>query len=335
MKFIRYIAFPFVPIYFLITWLRNKLFDLGIKKSVSYDFPIICVGNLSVGGTGKTPMIEYFIRLLKDDSKIATLSRGYGRKTKGFQLANKESNAETIGDEPYQFYHKFKKDIQVVADGNRNNGIQKLRSSDNPPEIILLDDAYQHRNVRAGFYVLLTTYSNPYFNDIVLPTGDLREPRYGANRADVIIVTKSPSNLSEAEKQTFLKAIKPKEHQNVFFSTISYDEYVYSESDTLKLTTLEKFTLVTGIANAKPLVDYLKLNGLEFSHDNFKDHHNFTETDIESLNKASLIITTEKDFMRLKQYETLKHKLFYLPIKVTLDNEVMFNNLIKDFISKQ
>ena len=156
----------------MVTCLRNKFYDLGIKKSESYNFPVICVGNLSVGGTGKTPMIEYLIDLLKDDYKIATLSRGYKRKTKGFQLANENSTAESLGDEPFQFYNKFKKDILVAVDADRSNGIEKLKQLDNPPDVILLDDAFQHRKVKAGFNILLTTYSNPYFKDIVLPTGN-------------------------------------------------------------------------------------------------------------------------------------------------------------------
>ena len=161
MKLLRKILFPLVPIYYTVTSLRNKLYDLGIKKSKSYDFPIICVGNLSVGGTGKTPMIEYLIHLLKDDYKVATLSRGYGRSTKGFLLANESVIAESLGDEPFQFYNKFKNDILVAVDENRNYGIQSLRRLKKPPEVILLDDAFQHRKVKAGFNILLTTSGMP------------------------------------------------------------------------------------------------------------------------------------------------------------------------------
>jgi tetraacyldisaccharide 4'-kinase len=168
MKLLRYILFPAVPVYFLVTWLRNKLYDFGIKKSVSYNFPVLCVGNLSVGGTGKTPMIEYLIRLLKTDYKVATLSRGYKRKTKGFLLANENVSAETIGDEPFQFYSKFKHDILVAVDSDRRNGIKNLQNHN--PDIVLLDDAFQHRKVNPEFNILLTTYANPYFKDIVLPT---------------------------------------------------------------------------------------------------------------------------------------------------------------------
>ncbi len=335
MKLIRYIAFPFVPVYYLATWFRNKLYDIGVKTSKEYDFPIVCVGNLSVGGTGKTPMIEYLVHLLKDEFKVATLSRGYKRKTEGFQLANEESNAESIGDEPFQFYNKFKEKILVAVDANRVNGIQNLKSLDVSPEVILLDDAFQHRKVKAGFYILLTTYYNPYFKDIVLPTGDLREPRSGAKRANIIVITKCPNNLSEVEKSKFINHIKPEPHQKVFFSAINYAEKVYSESSSLKVDDLKNVTLVTGIANATPLVEFLNSKELNFKHLNFKDHHDFTTNDIESLNKESLIITTEKDFMRLKQYPSLKDKLYYLPIKVGIENENEFNKLIKNFVTKQ
>ncbi|MDO5971655.1 tetraacyldisaccharide 4'-kinase [Flavivirga aquimarina] len=332
MIFLRYILLPIVPIYYLVTWLRNILYDFGIKKSVSYNFPVICVGNLSVGGTGKTPMIEYLINLLKDDYLVATLSRGYKRKTEGFQLANIDATAESIGDEPYQFYNKFKNDILVAVDANRNNGIKQLQLIDKQPDVILLDDAFQHRKVKAGFNILLTTYNNPYFKDIVLPTGNLREPRSGAKRANIIIVTKCPKDLSEAEKNSILKQVDPETNQHVFFSSISYSNSVISSEATKAVEDLEDFTLVTGIANASPLVHFLGDKGLKFEHLNFKDHHDFSKQDIIELNKRALIVTTEKDFMRLKQYESLKDKLFYLPINVVINDEVRINKLIKDFL---
>ncbi|NMH88568.1 tetraacyldisaccharide 4'-kinase [Flavivirga algicola] len=332
MIFLRYILFPVVPIYYLITWLRNKLYDIGIKKSMSHNLPVICVGNLSVGGTGKTPMIEYLINLLKDDYLVATLSRGYKRKTKGFQLANKGTTVESIGDEPFQFYNKFKKEILVAVDTNRNNGIEQLQSNDNPPEIILLDDAFQHRKVEAGFNILLTTYGNPYFEDIVLPTGNLREPRNGAKRANIIVVTKCPKDLSDSERSNLLRQIDPQVNQHVFFSSISYSNRVISSDMTRSIKDLQNFTLVTGIANASPLVCFLNENGLTFEHLNFKDHHEFSKEDILELNKRESIITTEKDFMRLKQHESLRKKLFYLPISVVINDEAKINELIKDFI---
>jgi tetraacyldisaccharide 4'-kinase len=313
--------------------MRNKLYDLDIKKPISYDFPVICVGNLSVGGTGKTPMIEYLINLLKDDYSIATLSRGYKRKSEGFQLGNEDATAEILGDEPFQFYNKFKNDIQVAVDADRNKGIQKLRCLENKPDVILLDDAFQHRKVKAGFNILLTTYNNPYFEDFVLPTGNLREPKSGAKRANIIIVTKCPKDLSEVDKKAIIKKIEPKNYQHVFFSSIAYSNEVFSNDTSKKFEGLQNFTLVTGIANANPLVNFLNDKHLNFEHLNFKDHHEFSQQDIIQLEKKQLIITTEKDFMRLKQYESLKDKLFYLPITVNIDNEQKVNKLIIDFVN--
>ncbi len=332
--FIRKILFPIVPVYYGVTYLRNKCYDWGLKKSKSYDFPVICVGNLSVGGTGKTPMIEYLIRLLKDDYRVATLSRGYKRKTEGFQLADANATSISIGDEPFQFYNKFGDAIRVAVDANRVNGIANLQTLHPEPEVILLDDAFQHRKVKAGFYILLTTYSQPYFKDWVLPTGNLREPAGGAARANIIVVTKCPEGLSDTEKQTIINRIQPKAHQHVCFSTIAYDKTVFSGTGiSLHLQDLKAFTLVTGIANAKPLVDFLEGNGLEFEHLNFSDHHEFSEQDIAILKNRRFILTTEKDFMRLKQYDTLKDKLFYLPITVVIDDFKAVNGLIRDFVA--
>ncbi|SHJ07243.1 tetraacyldisaccharide 4'-kinase [Algibacter luteus] len=332
MKLIRKILFPIVPIYYLVTWLRNKLYDLGIKKSTTYDLPVICVGNLSVGGTGKTPMIEYLINLLKADYKVATLNRGYKRKTKGFQLANENSTAETIGDEPFQFYTKFKKEVSVAVDSNRRNGIENLKKVN--PDVILLDDAFQHRKVKAGFNILLTTFDNPYFEDILLPTGDLREPRSSAKRADIIVVTKCPEAINEKEKANFIKRINPNRHQHVLFSTVVYADTLFSTKSTMQLNKIASFTLVTGIANAQPLVDFLHSKQLSFEHLNFKDHHDFSAEDIAALEKKELIITTEKDFVRLNPYNVLKDKLYYLPISVNINSATALNKLVKDFVKR-
>src|SRR6187551_1461615 len=201
MNFLRKILFPFAILYGFITGIRNFLFDIGILISYSFDVPIIAVGNLSVGGTGKTPQIEYLIRLLSDKYKVATLSRGYKRQSEGFVLANENSDALELGDEPFQFYQKFK-NIQVAVDANRKNGIEQLLTNSNPPEIILLDDAFQHRKVKAGFYIMLTSYGDLYSNDFMLPTGNLRESRSGAQRANIVIVTKCPVNLSLDNQNT-------------------------------------------------------------------------------------------------------------------------------------
>ncbi|AUS04415.1 tetraacyldisaccharide 4'-kinase [Pseudotamlana carrageenivorans] len=332
MKILRYLLLPVVPIYFMVTWLRNKFYDLEIKKSKPYNFPVICVGNLSVGGTGKTPMIEYLIQSLKNDYKLASLSRGYKRKTKGYKLADAEDSAQTIGDEPFQFYNKFKNDIQVAVDSNRQNGISKLRGLKLQPEVILLDDAYQHRKVKAGFNILLTTYAHPFYNDMVLPTGDLREPRRGAKRAQCIVVTKCPDALGKEEKQQIINHINPLAYQYVFFSQIVYSKIIFSANDSKDIESLPDFTLVTGIANATPLVQFLKQKSLKFEHLNYGDHYDFSENDISELSKKSCIVTTEKDFMRLKQHDVLKDKLYYLPIQVKIEHGEKFDALVKDFI---
>jgi tetraacyldisaccharide 4'-kinase len=309
------------------------LYDLKLKTSKSYSLPVICVGNLSVGGTGKTPMIEYLIRLLKDELKIATLSRGYKRKIKGFQIANTNSSADTIGDEPFQFFYKFKDKLLVAVDADRQRGIEKLVSNHSSLDVVLLDDAFQHRKVRAGLNILLTTYNDLYVNDYVLPTGNLREPKQGANRAQIIVVTKCPTNLSEVDKEVVIKRLKPKPHQNVFFSSIRYSDVVVSEIKRINVTDLKEFTLVTGIANANPLINFLTEKKFNFEHLNFKDHHDFSEKEISILEQKQLIITTEKDFMRLKQYMTLKDKLYYLPIEVEIKNSKKFNSLIRNFVN--
>lgn len=333
MKILRYFLFPVVPIYFVVTWLRNKLYDLGVKKSTSYNVPVICVGNLSVGGTGKSPMIEYLIRLLKPDHHIATLSRGYKRQTEGFVMADESATALSIGDEPFQFYRKFK-DIIVSVDANRVHGMAQLLALKNPPEIVLLDDAYQHRRVKAGFNILLTAFDDLYTDDILLPTGNLREPRAGARRADIIVVTKCPENLAEDEKRIIKEKINPLEGQEVFFGHIAYSQSIRNTKEHLNLEALksQSFTLVTGIANPKPLVEHLKLMGLQFEHLKFKDHHDFTENDLNILKQKPMIVTTEKDMVRLQPHFNNQEALYYLPIEIKIDRRKEFDGLISRFV---
>lgn len=333
MKILRYILFPIVPIYYLVTWFRNKLYDWGFFKSSEYHIPIICVGNLSVGGTGKTPMIEYLIRLLKEDYRVATLSRGYRRSTNGFVIADETASASIIGDEPFQFYNKFD-EVIVSVDANRRNGISKLMDLNYPPQVILLDDAFQHRKVKAKFYVLLTSYGDLYVNDILLPTGNLREPRVGAKRADIIVVTKCPVSISEEEKQSITKLLHPQIHQQVLFSWIDYSDMMKNGLGEKELNYLaeKKFTLVTGIANSKSLVDYLKSLNLKFEHLNFGDHHEFTIQEIQDLKEKEFILTTEKDFMRLTPHFKENSRLFYLPIELKIDGHGIFDNLIKSTV---
>ncbi len=334
MKLLRKIFFPIVPVYYMISSLRNKLFDHNILKSKSYNIPIICVGNLSVGGTGKTPMIEYLIRSLQTKYSLAILSRGYKRNTSGFILANGKTIVDEIGDEPFQFKNKFH-DILVAVDADRQNGIEQLLKMNDSPQIILMDDGFQHRKVKAGLYILLTSYHNLYTEDFLLPYGDLRESKRGAKRADIIIVTKCPVDLKDEIKAEVSKKLNLNSDQKLFFSSISYDDIIFNEKGSTSINKLDgmKFTLVTGIANSKPLVEYLYSIGLDFEHLNYKDHYNFTAKDIHKLKSKKLILTTEKDFMRLKD-KLDADKLFYLPIKTEINNANGFNELVKQFVSK-
>lgn len=334
MILLRKILFPFAILYGLITTIRNFLFDKGILKSYSFDLPIIAVGNLSVGGTGKTPQIEYLIRLLSKNYRIATLSRGYKRQSKGFILADANSNAVILGDEPFQFYQKFR-NIQVAVDADRKNGIEQLLFQSKKPEVILLDDAFQHRKVKAGFYILLTSYGDLYSDDLMLPTGNLRECRSGAKRANVIIVTKCPSNLSAEEQNEIKNKLKLSGNQELYFTYIDYDDCIYSENRKMKvdeIQTVDKI-LVAGIAKPEPFFDFLQ--GTNDTCLSFPDHHNFTDTDIlEIKNKAknNSVITTEKDFVRLKG-SLPSEQLFYLPIKSSfLSGSENFDKTIMDYV---
>ncbi|KLT70971.1 tetraacyldisaccharide 4'-kinase [Flavobacterium sp. ABG] len=318
MNVLRKLLFPFAILYGLITTIRNFLFDKGILKSTSFDLPVIAVGNLSVGGTGKTPQIEYLIRLLADTYKIATLSRGYKRQSEGFVLADATSNAAVLGDEPFQFFQKFP-NVQVAVDANRTNGITQLLSQTTKPEVILLDDAYQHRKVKAGFYILLTAFDDLYADDFMLPTGNLRESRSGANRANIVIVTKCPKDLSVEKQNEIQVKLKLADSQQLYFTFIAYDDFIYSKEEKIAVKEIEgePKLLLAGIAKPTSFFNYLK-NGKEECL-TFPDHHHFSESDLEMIqNKAQgkKIITTEKDYVRLKDSK-LVSQLYYLPIKST------------------
>jgi len=332
MKFLRKILFPFSILYGLITSIRNFLFDIGILKSYSFDIPIIAVGNLSVGGTGKTPQIEYLIRLLSPKYKLATLSRGYKRKSKGFVLANSTSTAEILGDEPFQMYQKFP-NVKVAVDANRKNGIEQLLNLEDKPDVILLDDAFQHRKVKAGFYVLLTAYDDLYCDDCMLPSGNLREQKSGAKRANIIVITKCPRNLSEIEQEKIKKKITL--NTPIFFSCIDYDEKVYNELESKNVSEMKYVDklLLAGIAKPEPFFRYLQTEKDETLV--YPDHHHFSESDLIEINKKSkngIIITTEKDYVRLKNHHI--KNLYYLPIKSGfLSKKNNFNELINNYLT--
>ena len=328
---LRKILIPFSIIYDVVTSIRNYLFDRGYLKSRRYNLPIIAVGNLCVGGTGKSPMVEYIIRLLKDDLKIATLSRGYRRKSNGFVLSNSKSTSYEIGDEPLQFSQKFP-DIDVAVDANRQNGISQLVSITNP-DVIILDDAFQHRKVIAGYYVLLTKFDSLFTDDFLLPAGNLRESKRGASRANVIVVTKCPKNISSEEKLIIINKLSRYSPHEVLFTCISYSKNIVNLNDVIPIKKLnnKKFTLVTGIANPKPLIEYLNSLDLVFEHIEFKDHHNFSDKELKNLSKKELIVTTEKDYMRLNNSLT---NVYYLSIITEfIKGKRVFDESILSYVS--
>ena len=314
------------------------MFDKGILKSTKFDIPVVVVGNLSVGGTGKTPQIEYLINLLQSNYKVAVLSRGYKRKSSGFIIADNSSTAETIGDEPFQYYKKFK-NIIVCVDADRVNAINKLKDLENSPEIVLLDDAYQHRKVKGGFTILLTPYNDLYVDDTMLPSGNLREKIEGAERAQVIIVTKCPAEVSEEEQYKIANRLNPTLSQTVFFTTVNYSETILMKEQEVSFEDMKKYKvlLLTGIANPKPLVEHLEVNKVDFKHLKYPDHYNFSSNDIRKIKSdfdrinadAKLILTTEKDYVRLNN----KIETSYLGIKVKFVNHGNdFDQLINNYV---
>jgi tetraacyldisaccharide 4'-kinase len=340
MKWLRYLLFPFSFGYYLITKIRNYFYDKGIFKSYGFEIPIIAVGNLSVGGTGKTPQIEYLIRLLQDDYSVATLSRGYKRDSSGFLLANKNSTATQLGDEPFQIHQKFPK-IQVAVDADRKNGIENLLQLQNKPEVILMDDAMQHRKVKAGFYILLTTFNDLFSTDYLLPTGNLRESRAGAKRANVIIVTKCPENLSNKQKEEISKKLHcytKNETIPIFFSAIGYSNKLQNKTNEITLDSLrnKSLSLVAGIANPTSFISKIKEISENVQVSIFPDHHSFTAKEIEKIKedlKTKIGITTEKDFVRL-QDKINANTLYYLPIRSEfIENQEEFNLIINHFIA--
>ena len=319
----RFLLLPFAILYGLGVRLRHFLYDRGWLSSKRYPFPILCVGNLAVGGTGKTPMVEYLVRLLGQE-QVAILSRGYRRKTRGFILADDSATAMTLGDEPYQYHRKFPRATVTVCE-SRQEGIERLL--ENPHfKYIILDDAFQHRKVQAGTNLLLTSYDKLYTQDFLLPVGSLRDIRSRARKAQIIIVTKCPE-LTQAEQEQIIQQLKPLPSQKVYFTSIAYSDRVYSHEDSqaLKDFIATPFTLVTGIANPTPLVDFLEKQGASFEHLAYSDHHHFSNRELELLRQKGRILTTEKDYVRL---EGALSTLYYLPIETQFlnDQRLIFND---------
>jgi tetraacyldisaccharide 4'-kinase len=337
--------YPLSLIYGLVVFIRNKLFDLGILKERRPDIHTIGVGNLAVGGAGKTPLVEYLIKLLQQhEFSLATLSRGYKRKTRGYILADENSTAEDIGDEP--LIYKTKYHVEVAVDGNRLNGIAQLSALEKKPNIVLLDDVFQHRSVRCGLNIVVSDYSHPFFNDHLLPYGTLREQISGLLRADIIIISKTPERTTPIQLRNVIKDVKPRAHQQVFFSYLKYGD-LYSITDpSLRLEVEQELfkyhvMALTGIANATPMITYLKEFANEVYHFPFDDHHEYVPKELEDIQRYyeqinknyKLIITTEKDLMRLKNstiWPIAKNmNMFVLPVEVTFkDKEEEFNNII-------
>lgn len=338
----RWYLYPFSLIYQLITSTRNLLYDWGIFKSVRFRRPIICVGNLSVGGSGKSPMVMYLADLLSKHYRTGVLSRGYGRITKGYGITNYNSNYKIVGDEAMQLFERFKNRFVIGVSEDRVYGAKKI-IKDMDLDVLILDDAFQHRAINPGFNILMTDYSDPYFKDYVLPAGDLRESRSNASRAQIIMVSKCPDNLTEEKKQYYITRIKPSYNQKVFFSSIRYDENIFNRDKSIPDNNLAYYDilLITGIANPKPLLDHLTKFTQKIKHLKFKDHHNFTDADIKNilaeykkLGEYKLILTTEKDYVRLKTFDYLRDLVYYWPINVAIDKKEEFNQIILDYVRK-
>lgn len=345
---INKLLLPISWLYGLGVWVRNKMFDWKILKSQSFDIPIICIGNLTVGGTGKTPHTEYLIRLLKNEYNVAVISRGYKRKTKGFILADSESTADTIGDEPCQMKGKFP-EIKVAVDEKRCHAVEEILKSGAKTDVILLDDAFQHRYVKAGINILLTRYDRLFINDTLMPAGRLREQKSGKDRANIIIVTKCPQDMNPIDYRIKINEIKPYPYQQVFFTTFQYGELKHiSREEKRTIKPDDNILLLTGIANPEQMHSYLLNKTGNIETMSFPDHHNFTAEDIAGIirkygqdaGKEKYIVTTEKDATRLRLYMqqlgNLFDRIYVLPIEVKflLNKEEKFNKKIKDYVRK-
>jgi len=344
-KYWQLVMSPFSILYKWVMQLRNHLYDIEHKAVFRFDTKVISVGNLSMGGTGKTPFVEYILRFLIAkgySNKVATLSRGYGRKSKGFRIANDQDAPKTIGDEPFQIYQKFKKNAVISVGEDRVLAIPSILYEYPDNEIIVLDDAYQHRSVKPNFSVLLTDYNSLFYEDYVLPSGTLRESRKGAQRADVVIVTKCPIDLEKLEQENIKESIKKYSDKEVFFTSVKYEKTV---------ATIEggeagrRIILVTGIAHANKFKDHLTGKGFDIlKHFDFADHHSFTSKELEEIENLATsenadIMTTEKDWVRLismpELSPTFKSKLFYIPIMVQfLEDEKSFHQIFEDSIAR-
>lgn len=341
---------PLSWLYAIVLYIRHWLYDCGIVGSESFCVPTICIGNLSFGGTGKTPHTEYLIRFLKDKFNVAVLSRGYGRKTKGFVLAKDDTTYEQIGDEPLLYHTKYN-NIAVAVDEDRPDGVSRLMRQEKTPDVVLLDDAFQHRRIKPGMNILLTEYYNIYKKDMLVPAGNLRDVKCAARRADIIIVTKSPRVLLPYDKRDMINILNARPYQKVFFTYIDFQglKPVNQTAMETQPQNIKSIYLFCGIANPYPLEDHLKRKYNTLITNYFDDHHCFSDSDIDMIidgynsviGKSKIIVTTEKDLMRITKDSYLSRfenvPLFTIPIEVRFNDEKeeeIFKNLILDYVGK-
>ena len=340
MNLIRFLLFPFSFIYLGITSVRNIFYKLGIFKTSIIPKKSICVGNLSVGGTGKTPHVSYLADFLSQSVETAILSRGYGRKTTGFIWVKPISKASEVGDEPLFYANRFQEKVPVAVCEKRAIGVKQIQTLFPKNELIILDDAFQHRAVKAGLNILITDFNKPFSTDFLMPVGTLRESRSGKNRADIIIVSKTPYNCTESAKNQIAQSLNFKS-EFVFFSNISYAPIIPFGTE---IENIKKVILVTGIANPKPLLEYISKQ-YDVEEIRFGDHHAFSSTDILRIHQKfdtfaheeTIILTTEKDYMRLKDFSSdwnlQNYPWYFQPITIEIENEEKFKNLINQYVN--
>ncbi len=350
MKSLKFLLFPLAWIYGWVIRLRHWMFNKGILPSKSYAIPLIGVGNLTMGGTGKTPMVEYLVRLLEKNNKVAILSRGYGRKTAGFLIGDQFSQHGNIGDESMQYYRKFGKKVTVAVDEKRRRGVQHLMANDKNLGVILLDDVFQHRYVKPGISILLTDFHKLYMNDYLIPVGTLRDTVNVAKNADIIIVTKAPKVLSPITRQNISELLKPRKHQKLYFSYLKYKDFVPVPGTQAKQVPekINSIVLFTGIANSYPLQEHLRDLCFDMIVIDFPDHHVFKRKDLQRVRKTfddiyrskKIVVTTEKDAMRLMTSTYLREldsvPLYYKPVEVNIHkpDKEEFNQQILHYVTE-
>ena len=338
----RILLIPLSIIYLIYLNIKNFLFISGILKSTQFNIPVICIGNLSFGGSGKTPHTDFIVNFLKKKYKVAILSRGYKRKSSGFIEVNINDSFRRVGDEPLLLKRKHTNSLVIVCE-NRKFAITKIIQEHKDIDVIILDDGLQHRKIQAGLNILLTPYHNLYFNDYLFPFGSLRDRKNESKRADNIIITKSPNLISLLKKKEITKKAMFHKEDECFFSEIKYEKCIHLFNSS-KPKIPEEVLLVTGIADTHSLIEYLVSSNTRFTHITFKDHHDYNEKDIRKIiqhfeiNQTTkrLILTTEKDAVKLLEFESLLKDLpiYYLPINIKFQEEVKFKKLISEYVRK-